>query len=91
MPREVMAVRIDRATRARVARVARRRGQPTSEAIRQAIESWVEQQEAELTPFDRVADLIGSVEGPGDLSSGGGRRVAELLRAGREKKRQQQR
>ncbi len=80
MPREVMAIRIDKATRARVARVARRRGQPTSEAIRQAVESWLEQQEAELAPFDRVAELIGSVEGPGDLSTGGGRRVAQLLR-----------
>jgi len=87
MPREVMAVRIDKATRDRVARVARRRGQPTSEAIRQAIESWVEEQEAELTPFDRVAELVGSVDGPGNLSSDGGRRVAEGLKADRDKKR----
>jgi ferric-dicitrate binding protein FerR (iron transport regulator) len=85
MAREVMAVRIDKTTRARVARVARRRGQPTSEAIRQAIESWVEQQEAELTPYERVADIIGSFEGPGDLSAGGGRRVGEMLKARREK------
>jgi hypothetical protein len=44
----------------------------------------VEQQEAELTPFERVADIIGSIQGPGDLSTGGGRRVAEMLQAQRD-------
>jgi antitoxin Phd len=37
-------------------------------------------------PFDRVRDLVGSIKGPGDLSSGGGHRVAERLKSRRRPK-----
>ncbi len=81
MGREMTALRIDAQTRARVARAAQRRGLSASEAMREAIESWVDRQEAALTPYERIEDLIGSFEGPGDLSAGGGRRVAADLKA----------
>lgn len=81
MGRGVVAIRIDDATRARVARVARRRGRTPSEAMRMAIDVWLEQEEAAESPYERIADLIGSVEGPGDLSANGGRRFAEMLKA----------
>lgn len=81
MRREVMAIRLDQRTRARVERMARRRRQPTSEAVRQAIEAWVERQEGEANVYELVADLIGCVEGPSNLSAGGGRRVVTRRRA----------
>lgn len=86
MGREMTALRIDAQTRARVARAAQRRGLSASQAMREAIESWVDHEEAALTPYERIEDLIGSFEGPGDLSAGGGRRVAEELKARRKAK-----
>jgi predicted DNA-binding protein len=86
MGREVTAIRLDARTRARVARVAQRRGKTPSEAMREVIESWVEQEEAGLTPFERIEELVGSFEGPGNLSTQGGRRVADDLRARRKNK-----
>ncbi len=80
MSRGVMAIRIDDKTRARVARAARRQGTSPSEAIRTAIDSWLDEEEASHTTYDRVSDLVGCFEGPPDLSSHGGRRVAELLK-----------
>lgn len=84
MRRGVMTIRIDDRTRARVARAARRSGRTASEAIRKLIDTWLDKEDADGTPFERVADLIGSVEGPEDLSEGGGRRVADRLKARKE-------
>jgi Arc/MetJ-type ribon-helix-helix transcriptional regulator len=75
MPREMMAVRLDRGTRDRVARIARRRRQPASEVVREAIQAWVERQEGEARVADVIADLIGCVSGPRNLSAGGAPRV----------------
>lgn len=86
MGREMAALRIDAQIRARVARAAKRRGLSSSEAMREAIEAWVKQEEAALTPFERIEDLIGSFDGPGGLSTGGGRRVAEDLNSRRKAK-----
>lgn len=80
MAREVMTVRLDDRTRRRVSRVARRRKQPTSEAVREAIDAWLERHEGGARVFDLIADLAGCVEGPRGLSAGGGRKVAALLR-----------
>ncbi len=75
-----MTVRLDDRTRRRVSRVARRRRQATSEAVREAIDAWLERHEGQTTAFELIADLAGCVEGPRDLSSGGGRKVGALLR-----------
>jgi Arc/MetJ-type ribon-helix-helix transcriptional regulator len=85
--REMTAVRLDPQVRARVARIAERRGLSASEAMREAIETWADQQERALTPFERIQDLVGSFEGPGDLSAGGGRRVADELKSRRKARR----
>ena len=58
-----------------------------SDTIRQAIESWLQQQEeAEPTPYERVAHIVGSIQTSGNRSSAGGRRVAEILKADRQKR-----
>ena len=87
MSRGVMAIRIDDATRARIARAAERSGRSPSEAVRLAIDAWLEREESSQRPYDRVADLIGSVEGPGDLSTNAGKRFAAILQAGATKRR----
>ena len=78
-----MALRLDTSTRNRIARIAKRRSQTASEVVRQAIASLVEREEAlgQASPYETIADLIGSVRGsdPG-RSAGGGRRVSEMLR-----------
>jgi hypothetical protein len=80
-----MAIRIDDNRRARIARAARRQGKSPSEAVRHAIDRWLEEEEASGSPYERMADLIGTVDGgPSDLSSQGGRRVAEMLKARQE-------
>ena len=77
-------MRLDSETRARIARLARRRGETASGIVRRAIGAWVEQEEAGEVPWKLVSDLAGCVDGGDpDRSSRGGRRVAELLRARR--------
>ena len=80
MAGRVMTVRLDERTRRRVSRVARRRKQPVSAAVREAIDAWLEQHEGGTRVFELIADLAGCVKGPRNLSVGGGRKVAALLR-----------
>ena len=83
MPRDVMAIRLDSATRVRLNTVARRRRLTPSAAARAALEKWLEAEEraASTRPYETIADLVGCVRGPGDLSVRAGRRVAVMLRA----------
>ncbi len=86
---EAMALRLDEGTRARLGRIARRRGTSRSAIVREAIVAFVENEERQeaVSPFDRVKDLIGSIDGGDPLrSEGGGARVAELLRRKRERR-----
>ena len=85
MPKMVrISVRLSEAALARLRAAAQRRGTTQAAIVRAAIEAWLEEEEAEDTPYERVADLIGSVEGPGGLSENG-RRVADMLKARRER------
>ncbi len=77
-----LTLRIDEKTRRRIARIARRKGLSTSDAVRQAIDAWAEQQEPDAVPYDLVKDLIGVVHGDNPrLSERTGKRFAELLKA----------
>jgi hypothetical protein len=81
-----LAIRLDARTREQLARVARRRRETVSEAMRQAIALLVEQDEKARVsePYLAIADLVGTVEGNDPWrSSGGGRSVAARLRARR--------
>jgi hypothetical protein len=79
-----MAIRLDARTREELTRVARRRRETVSAAMRQAIALLIEQDKEALVsePYLAIADLVGTVDG-GDArrSSGGGRRVAAMLQA----------
>lgn len=80
-----MAIRMDRATRIRLRAVAKRRRLTPSALVRTALEQWLEAEDraARTKPYDQMADLIGCISGPGNLSIGVGRRVAALLRGRR--------
>lgn len=81
---EPVALRLDAEMRAKIARIARRRGETASGVIRKAITAWVEREETGEAPWKLVSDLAGCVDGGDpDRSSRGGRRVADLLKARR--------
>lgn len=90
MPRDVMTMRLDAATRVRLKAVARRRGRTPSAIARAALEAWLdgEQGLAGATPQEAIADLIGSVRGgdPG-RSTRGAREIARGIRARRRRAR----
>jgi Arc/MetJ-type ribon-helix-helix transcriptional regulator len=72
------SVRLDPETERALAQLARSRSVSKSEVVRQAIELLASQERQ--APFDRVADLIGSVRGgPPDLSEDTGTRFRQLL------------
>jgi predicted DNA-binding protein len=79
-----VTLRLQKETRLKVARIARRRGVSTSHVIREAIEAMVDRAEAMVSPYASIADLIGLVDG-GDpqRSEDTGRRFARLLKARR--------
>jgi predicted DNA-binding protein len=78
--RAPVTLRLDKATRLRIARIARRRRMTASQVIREAIEAWADEQEATVSPFELMADLVGVVRGgnPG-RSTATGRQFTQLL------------
>ena len=83
MPSPV-TLRVDKETRLRIARIARRKQMSASEVIRQAIETWIEEQEPTGSPYEIVSDLIGIVHGGNrKRSAGAGRQFATLLKSRR--------
>jgi Arc/MetJ-type ribon-helix-helix transcriptional regulator len=83
--RTPVTLRLDKATRLRIAHIARRRGTTASEVIRRAIAAWADDEEAATAPFDAMADLIGVVRGGNPhRSSQSGRQFARLLAGRRE-------
>ena len=83
MPSPV-TLRVDKETRLRIARIARRKQVSASEVIRQAIEKWIEEQEPVGSPYEMVSDLIGIVHGGNRKRSAGvGRQFALLLKSRR--------
>jgi Arc/MetJ-type ribon-helix-helix transcriptional regulator len=72
------SVRLDPETERALEQLARSRSVSKSEVLRQAIELLASQERQ--APYDRVADLIGSVRGgPPDLSEQTGKRFRQLL------------
>lgn len=84
-----LTVRLDKETRERVQRIARRNGIKTSQAIRKAIAAWVAREEAvaPVTAYQTIADLIGCVRGGRpDRSAKTGRQLARLLKQRRDRR-----
>lgn len=81
---EAMAVRLNTEMRQKLLKAAERRRISASEAVREAVESWLDREEDQASPAALLADLIGCVRG-GDpqRSAGGGARVARELAARR--------
>jgi predicted DNA-binding protein len=79
MPSPV-TVRVDKKTRERIVRIACRKQLSASEVIRQAIETWIEEQEPTGSPYEMVSDLIGIVRGGNRKRSAeaGGQFAAQL-------------
>ena len=79
-----ITLRLDEETRRRVARIAKRKRTTTSSILREAVKTWVEQEESALTPYERTKHLIGIVHGgdPG-RSERGGRWITQMLKARR--------
>ena len=76
-----VTLRLDKETRRRIARIARRRRLTTSQVIRAAIEAWVEREETTASPYEAMADLIGVVHGENpSRSTEAGRQFRELLK-----------
>jgi hypothetical protein len=76
-----LTLRLEKKTRQRIARIASRRQISISEAIRQAIEAWVERQEPIAAPYEAMADLIGVVNGGNpQRSTETGRGLREMLK-----------
>lgn len=76
-----LTLRLDKETRQRIARIARRKRQSTSQVIREAIEAWVHRQEMTSSPYEAVSDLIGIVHGGNSKrSTGTGRQLRDLLK-----------
>ena len=80
----IITLRIDDATRRRLARLARQAKTTQSHVVREAIEAWVAGHESPSSAYEGLADLIGTVKGadPG-LSTSSGKRFAEILKARR--------
>jgi predicted DNA-binding protein len=75
-----VTLRLDKETRQRIARIARRKRQSASQVIREAIEAWVGRQELTSSPYEAVSDLIGIVHGGNSKRSvAAGRQFRELL------------
>lgn len=91
MPRDVMAIRVDRKTRMRLVAASRRQGRTPSALARAALDAWLdaERERAGRAPYEAMSDLIGCVRGGDPMrSTRGGRWIGELLRGrGRRRRR----
>jgi Ribbon-helix-helix protein, copG family len=70
-PLRSITVKVPRSLSERVARIARERGLTISDVVREALEG-VEEGSTRPKPgsaLELAGDLVGSIEGPGDLST----------------------
>jgi hypothetical protein len=84
MARDLMTIRVEPRTRARLAVAARRSGRTPSAVARLALDAWLDGEGVAraAAPYDAMADLIGCIRG-GDAkrSTRRARAIAEGLRA----------
>lgn len=83
-----MTLRLDRPIRLRLAAAARRRGRTPSDLARAALEAWLDTQDGQAgaSPYEALADLIGSVRGADRARSPRGTRaIAAAIRSRRDR------
>jgi len=79
-----VTLRLDDETRKKVTRIARRKRIAFSQAMRLAAREWAAREDRELTPYEKVAHLIGTVRGSDPTRSQDmGHKMAKLLKARR--------
>jgi hypothetical protein len=68
---KTLCLKVPEAVAARLAAMARKRGQSKSAVVRAILEEYLTQKgpAAECSALDLAGDLVGCVEGPGDLST----------------------
>jgi len=82
-----LTLRLDEKTRKSIARIARRKQLSTSDAVREAIEAWVNRHEPIASPYEAVKDLIGVVHGGNPKGSvQTGRQFTKLLKQRRSRR-----
>ena len=80
MPAPV-AIRLDKSTRQRIARIARAKRKTASQVMREAIEAGLQKQEVDVLPYEMMAGLIGVVHsGDPQGSENMGRQFTALLK-----------
>jgi predicted DNA-binding protein len=79
-----VSVRLGEETRRKIARIARRTKVRPATLMRQAIEKMAEQEDLQISPYERIKDLIGVARG-GDRtrSTWSSAKIARLLKARR--------
>lgn len=76
-----ITLRLDKETRARVARIAAREQTSASEVMREAIHTWLDERDSQESPYESVRDLLGAVHGgTPNRSTQTGRAFAALLK-----------
>ena len=87
----LLSVRLDSELERKVNRLARKRGQPRSEVVREALARLCESEgndQRRDRPYEAIAHLIGCAHGgPSDLSVRSGERVRRILAARQGKRR----
>ena len=84
------SIRLDQATVNKLTKLAARSRRPVSDVVREAIELYVaspEPEEDTMTPYDRMAHLIGRVDSGTTRSVDTGRKFAALLQGRRRARR----
>ena len=84
------SIRLDQATVNRLTKVAARTQRPVSDVVREAIELYVAgplPEEDAMTPYDRLAHLIGRIDTGTTRSVGTGRAFTALLEERRRERR----
>ena len=83
-----MSLRLDAQTASAIDRIRARTGKSKSDIVREAIADFVAKADEQVKgarPYDLAADLIGSIDSGGmQLSTDGGRKVAEMLQRERD-------
>lgn len=83
-----ISIRLDAQTASKIDRIIARTGKKKSEIVREALADYVaeiDKQSKSARPYDLAADLIGSIDSGGmQLSTNGGRKVAEMLQRERD-------
>ncbi len=72
---------LDIKTEAALKRLSAKRGQAKSEVIRDAVDRLVDEEDEQISAYDRLQTFIGIVDsGDPKISEGTGKRLRELLR-----------